>query len=439
MCIGWWSPRCALDPSWCPSDMLLLRKRMGGPRWSTVATTPVLGVLLRARPNIALRFQGRSLVSLKGVASTASPGTMSRWIAGVRLVATAVMRRDTRHAIAGALTVASGGLLQLLGKAVAPGPRLRPLLLTGQSRGRSASTGPDAPRPVVCATPSPPPSPPSPPVGDMARRPSSGFVIIPHSPEIEAKEARLARALVATVGGTHPVISVEQVAQYLVVLYGVAFDRFTVQSYQPKDFLVVFNDDADRDRVLSGAPPSSSPFRLVWKRWSRLSLAVPLDLRFHVLLLLRGLSAHVWSLEVARCVLGTSCAQLELAPESVSRTDLGQLVVVAWCIHPDCVPAEVTILLPEAKKPHDLGNLFLKEHEMIQSKLSSMTYRVSVQLLEWQDWTPGDDGNATSSDNWDSDVDEYPGFGEYKERDPWRRKRKFDAACGGASLSLGPS
>ncbi|KAJ1274165.1 hypothetical protein BS78_05G041900 [Paspalum vaginatum] len=219
-------------------------------------------------------------------------------------------------------------------------------------------------------------------------------------------------ALVATIGGNRPPVSVEQVRQYLVSFHGVAIDRFSVHLYSPEDFLVVFSDLACRDRDLHGAPPQSPLFRLIWRPWLRLSMATPDKMRFKVLLVLRGIPAHAWSLDSAQRVLGSSCAGLEAARETIDKVDLKHFVVAAWCAHPHLIPSVKRLWVPEPKKPHEPGNLFLREHEVMHTVFPGMTPLREV-----------------SPDCRDSDDDEdYPGFHEFDEDDswqPWPRRSRF--------------
>ncbi|KAJ1259584.1 hypothetical protein BS78_10G167400 [Paspalum vaginatum] len=160
---------------------------------------------------------------------------------------------------------------------------------------RSVSTGGDFVRPAICRSPSPSPPPP--------QRSPPEMVVIPRSEHLDTEENHLSLALVATVGGTRPIVSVVQVEQYLVSLLSFDADQFSVHLYSPEDFLVVFRSArsaADRDRVLHGPPPPSPPFRLIWKRWLRTSLATPEVMRFRVLLVLRGIPAHAWSVDTAK-------------------------------------------------------------------------------------------------------------------------------------------
>ncbi|KAJ1282541.1 hypothetical protein BS78_03G060500 [Paspalum vaginatum] len=234
---------------------------------------------------------------------------------------------------------------------------------------RSASTGDGGGRPVICATPSPPVEP-----TDVS---SEDLVVIPHSAAMDAEEARLGLALVATIGGNRPSVRTDQVRQYLVEFYGVAVDRFSVHLYSPEDFLVIFSNLACRDRVLHGAIPLSPPFRLLWRPWLRLSRAAPDKMRFKVLLVLRGMPAHAWSLDSAQRVLGSSYAGLEAARKTIDRVNLRRFVVAAWCSHPHMIPSERQLWVPEPKMPHEPGNLFLREHEMMHTVLPGMKYLVS--------------------------------------------------------------
>lgn len=78
------------------------------------------------------------------------------------------------------------------------------------------------------------------------------------------------------------------------------------------------------------------------------------------------LHAHLWSTEVVQRIVGSSCAELVEAPVTAAREDLRGYFVAAWCVHPDLVPEEEIIVLPEPPAPFAGGGpLFLREHEII--------------------------------------------------------------------------
>lgn len=66
----------------------------------------------------------------------------------------------------------------------------------------------------------------------------------------------------------------------------------------------------------------------------------------------------------------SSCANVEFPRElDVEDDDDGREIVAgAWCIHPDLVPDEKILVIPERRPPHVVEPpLFLREHELIHS------------------------------------------------------------------------
>lgn len=357
---------------------------------------------------------------------------MLRLLAVTLLGASDVWKMAIRRRIAGGLG-GGGGVLRVVAL-------LPPRRTGGSSAGAlvgycfgafgSASTESGSYHPALGA--SPPPSPTCPEPGATPE-----FVVIPRSASMEAEEARLGRALVATVGGSRPVVSASQVQQYLLSQHGVSADRCSVHRFHPEDFLVFFKVAADCDRVLLGAPPTSPPFRLVWKRWVRQSMASPLVMRHRVLIILRGLPAHAWSLDVAQRVLGSSCAQLQPTRKTALKQDLSKFVLAAWCVHPDLIPRARTIWVQDPIPPHEPGILHLKPHEVMHTRLDGLMYDVQVELVEVQDWFVRPEP-VIHPDNGDSDGS----FGEEDDDEdsggPWPKRSRADVAISESVPSLGP-
>lgn len=146
--------------------------------------------------------------------------------------------------------------------------------------------------------------------------------------------------------------------------------------------------------------------------------------RFCVLVGMRGIPAHARSANTAQRILGSSCARVEIAnPRAlVDPDDERELFVAAWCVHPDLVPDEVIMAVPEPDEEHDGGPpLFLRPEEIIHDELPSLRYLVRLRLVQFQDWhTPppssdDDMGRDDDDDRFDSDDSNYngwcPGFG----------------------------
>jgi hypothetical protein len=172
--------------------------------------------------------------------------------------------------------------------------------------------------------------------------------------------------------------------QYLQDFYNVDGDSVTVRRTRPDDFIVRFTRREDLEHVLSSPPPVGAPFALRWRRWSRLIMGSSGAFRYRVLVAMKGLPSHALSTEVAQAILASSGAKAEIAtPEAVNDPDdERELFVVAWCAHPDLVPDEVVMAIPEPEEEHDGGPLlFLRPWEV-----PALRYLVRLRLIEFQDW-----------------------------------------------------
>lgn len=168
--------------------------------------------------------------------------------------------------------------------------------------------------------------------------------------------------------------------------------------HEREDFIVCFTRREDLEQVLGAPSDGSAPFSLTWRRWTRLARAVAASFTFRVLVGIKGIPAHALSEGVAQQLLGSSCAQVELASsnaDGVEADDARELFVAAWCLHPLLVPEQKLLVIPEPPEPHDPGNLFLREHEIIHSRLPILNYLARMRVVEYQDW----DVLSSSSDD----------------------------------------
>lgn len=136
---------------------------------------------------------------------------------------------------------------------------------------------------------------------------------------------------------------------------------------------------------------------------------------------MKGIPSHVRSLETAQAILGSSSAKVDIAdPEALlDPNDERELFVEAWCAHPDIIPDENIMAVPEPEEEHDGGSpLYLRPHEIIHDEVPMLRYLVRLRLVEFQDWhTPlmsSDEwmGAGDNSDSGGSNFNRYhPGFG----------------------------
>lgn len=192
-------------------------------------------------------------------------------------------------------------------------------------------------------------------------------------------------ALVALVLGTRPHVSPAMVVEHLGRHYGIEADRVSVHRTKPDDFIVHFSRAEDLDLVLGSAPPLEAPFTLRWCRWSRLFMVSAGASRFRVLVGMKGIPARARSTEVAQTILGSSCARVDFTnPEALADLDERELFVVTWCAHPDLIPDEMIMAVPEPEEEHDGGSpLYLWPHEIIHDEVPALRYLVCLRIIEF--------------------------------------------------------
>jgi hypothetical protein len=105
---------------------------------------------------------------------------------------------------------------------------------------------------------------------------------------IDDLERRLRFAMVAYVGGSRPMVSCHQVAEVLVRRAGIPRDAFSIHSYKPEDFLVVFSSEELWDRIASRPSLADRNFTLFFRRWTRLAAAQRVVVQSKVHLAIEG-------------------------------------------------------------------------------------------------------------------------------------------------------
>lgn len=212
-----------------------------------------------------------------------------------------------------------------------------------------------------------------------------------------------------------------------------------VRRFGDMGFLLIFNTRTAADRVLHAMPPEQALFRLVFRCWTRQLHATSIPMLFKVLVALENLPAHVWSLEAAQTILGSSCSMIQLALETAEKTDMSKFWVTAWCLDPDLIPKEKTVVIPEPDELHDpCGHLFLKPHEVIHSRKETLHYQVLIHLVECHDFNPRSDSDddflgwprpRDDGDDSDNSDDDYLGFNDAGgSSKPCPRKHRFSCA-----------
>jgi hypothetical protein len=145
---------------------------------------------------------------------------------------------------------------------------------------------------------------------------------------MEAAEEVLQRVMLATVTGTRPTVSADEVANVLT-----AFDLqdgdFTVHLHHPEDFLIIFNSMRTRER-LSGDHFINDPnSKLSIRPWCKLAHAGCDRFDHRVELDIRGIPPQAWHVSTAEALLGGSCWIERLHPATRSRAHMATFRLTA--------------------------------------------------------------------------------------------------------------
>jgi hypothetical protein len=180
--------------------------------------------------------------------------------------------------------------------------------------------------------------------------------------------------------------------------------------------------------VLHTPLPDGAELQLIYKRWRRQSGALISPLFFKVLLSRENMPSHIWSVELAQMVVGSSSLIFDVSPASADGSDMSQFLVAAWAIHPDLIPNEVGYAEPEPVKPFIEWQppLFLQASELIHSKCDTLGFWALIKILEINDFSPAEDSSDDSSDsNGLSGADGLPGLGGGSSLRPWSTMYRF--------------
>ncbi|KAK1627362.1 hypothetical protein QYE76_001677 [Lolium multiflorum] len=181
----------------------------------------------------------------------------------------------------------------------------------------------------------------------MAREEEPALCVVRRTTGMQDLERRLQFAMVACVVGDRPPVSPAMVKEALVEQLGIPAGGFSVHSFQPEDFLVVFASAEFRNRASSRPEVLHHGFRLLLRQWTRQAQASSVSWRTKVQLAIEGVPPHAWEQEVVQNLLGTSCAIVEVAPETASRANLSVFKASAWTDDLDRIPPARMLAVPE--------------------------------------------------------------------------------------------
>ncbi|CAD6214183.1 unnamed protein product [Miscanthus lutarioriparius] len=197
--------------------------------------------------------------------------------------------------------------------------------------------------------------------------------------------------------GTRPLVTSAMVHAHLDDHYGISDDRVTIDPTKPDDFIVRFAHPEDIKLVLGITVTSRGSLRPAVAEVEPPHHGLGRFFRFWVLVGMKAIPLYARSEMIA---------DLE---------DECELFVVARCAHPDLVPDEMIMVVPEPKEEHDGSSpLYLRPHEIIHDEVPTLYYLIHIRLIEFQDWhtppTSSDDVKDFGGDDSDSGDSNFNGY-----------------------------
>jgi hypothetical protein len=143
-------------------------------------------------------------------------------------------------------------------------------------------------------------------------------------------------------------------------------DDVQVLKHFPEQFLVIFNNPRDRQRVVEVGVLPDNGRRFQFDAWSERRYANNIKWEFRVKVRIEGIPVHCWAEEVAAMALGKSCAVHYLEETTRRRQRTRSFDLWAWCFDPCDIPTEVllTVTEPDRGHPHQDEPLDLKRGQV---------------------------------------------------------------------------
>jgi hypothetical protein len=127
-----------------------------------------------------------------------------------------------------------------------------------------------------------------------------------------------------------------------------------------------------------------------------------------------NLPAHICLAVAVQTIIGSACLIQDVALALAIKEDFSKYLVVAWVLHPDLIPNEVSCVVPEPKPPSDVGQrrLFLRASKIMHTKRDTLWRCVFIKVMEVHDFNQpdGDSSGDSGSDLSNADIDSVPRF-----------------------------
>jgi hypothetical protein len=178
--------------------------------------------------------------------------------------------------------------------------------------------------------------------GDPRARPGRGYCSVTATGSIKRRRDDLiTRAVVCRLSTNSHDTELHHVGEAIRDRMRLRHDDFQVLKHYPEQFLVIFNDPANKQRLLDWGAIDDGGRTFNFAPWSERRNATNVSWEFRVKVRIEGIPIHCWAEEVAAMAIGKSCAIHYMEEKTRRRQRTRTFDLWAWCCNPTDIPKEV--------------------------------------------------------------------------------------------------
>jgi hypothetical protein len=145
--------------------------------------------------------------------------------------------------------------------------------------------------------------------GDPQARPRRGYCSVTATGSIKRRRDDLiTRAIVCMLSTNSHDTELHHVGEAIRNRMRMCHNDFQVLKHYPEQFLVIFSDPANRQRLLDRGAFEDGGWTFHFTPWSECCNATNINWEFCVKVRIKGIPVHCWTEEVVAMVIGKSCA-----------------------------------------------------------------------------------------------------------------------------------
>ncbi|KAM0848644.1 hypothetical protein ACQ4PT_054240 [Festuca glaucescens] len=164
---------------------------------------------------------------------------------------------------------------------------------------------------------------------------------------MERLEAELSMALLGSLGGDGPKLSVHDAGDAIRAHFCLSHSDVSLVAYHPEDYLLLFGNDQARSLVLNAGGLQTEQMLLFVKPWSRHEGPISRTMFSKVEVQMVGIPGHAWEMRSADVLLQDSCWIDEVDFATISRSDMSCFRFSAWTPDPARIPLANTLAVTE--------------------------------------------------------------------------------------------